>query len=506
MKSKITLTIILCLLLAGFIFRLVISQDGNFIFHMDNARDMVDIRHMVVTQKPRLIGPTSGIEGLFNGPAWYYLMAVPFLVGKGDPYALVIAQMIFWVIGGGFLLLVLRKWGLGELIIGSLIWIFSPLLILSSQNALSTNPIPFLMPVFFWLLINALNNPVKFNRWHFGLWTLTGLFFQLEMAFTFLLPMIILVIFQFNNKEYWRSKVFIFGIVSFSVWLLPQLLFDLRHQWIMTKSVLYYLTQQSVNQIDYNPLFKLEKVFGLYYSQLSALLMNSPFIVGISCITILSAARFKDKLYLSCLILFVGSILIYVLVPVTVMSWHILGHMTGWLLLFMISLQMIKRNYKLGNFFYYLIIMIVIINSLGSLQNLLKNIDNLKSNTASYYNQIKTIDEVYRQANGRNFKTYVYMPSVIDYPYQYLFWWYGLKKFGYTPMEYAYLPNQPGYIADKSLFNFPARSQDSGLVFLIKEPDHNYTRPGWEGQFINYEIIDKQVVGPIEIETRKIKQ
>src|SRR5574337_631129 len=97
-------SIIFVILLIGLIYKLLITRDGNFIFNMDNARDMVDVREMVVLHKLRLTGPTSGIEGFYNGPGWYYLLAIPFVLTGGSPYAEVILMITLWLIGGYFLL------------------------------------------------------------------------------------------------------------------------------------------------------------------------------------------------------------------------------------------------------------------------------------------------------------------------------------------------------------------------------------------------------------------
>ena len=96
--------IILLFLLVGVLYRLVLTANGNFLFIMDNARDMVDVREMVTLHKPRLTGPTSAIEGLFNGPFWYYLLAVPFILSGGNPYASILMEIVLWAIGGFFLL------------------------------------------------------------------------------------------------------------------------------------------------------------------------------------------------------------------------------------------------------------------------------------------------------------------------------------------------------------------------------------------------------------------
>ena len=91
MSKRLTI-IILTILSIGILCRLAFTADGNFLFNMDNGRDMVDVREMVVLKKLRLTGPTSAIEGLYNGPAWYYLLAVPFVLSGGDPYTSILME------------------------------------------------------------------------------------------------------------------------------------------------------------------------------------------------------------------------------------------------------------------------------------------------------------------------------------------------------------------------------------------------------------------------------
>src|SRR3989338_3182569 len=117
--------IILLILLVGILYRLALTADGNFLFNMDNARDMVDVREMVVLGKLRLIGPTSAIEGLYNGPFWYYLLAVPFILSGGDPYASIIMEITLWAIGGFFLLKIIQQWSKLLVVPIGLLWIAS---------------------------------------------------------------------------------------------------------------------------------------------------------------------------------------------------------------------------------------------------------------------------------------------------------------------------------------------------------------------------------------------
>ncbi len=118
-----------------------------------------------------------------------------------------------------------------------------------------------------------------------------------------------------------------------------------------------------------------------------------------------------------------------------------------------------------------------------------------------FKNEIAVIDYIYKYANGKNFKVYAYLPSVYDYPYQYLFWWYGNKNYKFIPGEYAYSPNKPQYISNREKFE-GRKDGFSGLVFLIKEPDTIHMRQAWENDYKDMQFISKQMIGPLEIEVR----
>ena len=95
------------------------------------------------------------------------------------------------------------------------------------------------------------------------------------------------------------------------------------------------------------------------------------------------------------------------------------------------------------------------------------------------------------------------MPSVIDYPYQYLFWWRGLNKYGYVPEDYAYEPNKPAYISKKELLPIGKKVENSQLIFLIKEPDRIGYRKAWESNFEKYPVVSSEMIGPLEVEIRQ---
>ncbi len=54
-------------------------------FWYDQGRDALIIADLLENKKWFLIGPTTGIEGIFLGPFYYYFIAPFYLLGNGDP-------------------------------------------------------------------------------------------------------------------------------------------------------------------------------------------------------------------------------------------------------------------------------------------------------------------------------------------------------------------------------------------------------------------------------------
>src|SRR3990167_8398219 len=54
-------------------------------FYYDQGRDALVIWDLWHNGKFFLIGPTTGIAGIFRGPFYYYLIAPLYLIGRGDP-------------------------------------------------------------------------------------------------------------------------------------------------------------------------------------------------------------------------------------------------------------------------------------------------------------------------------------------------------------------------------------------------------------------------------------
>jgi len=256
--------LIFLVLIIGIIYRLILTSDGNFIFNMDNARDMVDVREVVVLGKMRLIGPTSAIDGFYNGPAWYYLLAIPFILSGGNPYASILMEIVLWAIGAYFLFKLVSKWSLPATFFVLTVWVTSNLVLLSTAYAFNPNPVMLLTPLLIYLMAKFIET--KKIVYSLSTFTLAALFFHFEMnAGVFLLPVIVLTVILSKNINLLKTKIFILGLLTYFLLLSPQIIFDIKHDFIMAKSVISYLSSAAYMGQVTSPIERVPLMYETFY-------------------------------------------------------------------------------------------------------------------------------------------------------------------------------------------------------------------------------------------------
>ena len=104
-------------------------------------------------------------------------------------------------------------------------------------------------------------------------------------------------------------------------------------------------------------------------------------------------------------------------------------------------------------------------------------------------NLIRSVDWVYSKLNGEGFSSYNYVPEVYDYPHQYLYWWYGVKKYGYMPEKISYsLDEVPEYVRMQNTFY---KNTKPALNKLALTYETKSTYKDWLNQFNDYCTLDK---------------
>src|SRR3989338_3275443 len=73
------------ILVVNFLLRIPITALGFFALTYDQGRDLLLVSNIVYNHNLTLIGPTTGLQGIFYGPYWYYFLAPLIFLSGGDP-------------------------------------------------------------------------------------------------------------------------------------------------------------------------------------------------------------------------------------------------------------------------------------------------------------------------------------------------------------------------------------------------------------------------------------
>ncbi|MBU0576527.1 hypothetical protein KJ654_02600 [Patescibacteria group bacterium] len=212
---------------------------GDVLFHTDVARDFLIMDEIVLTKSPTLIGPRSGIPGVFHGPLWYYINLPFFIISKGNPITM---GWFWWFLGIAsallFLYLIFKK--TENLTVSLLATIGFSLSLLPSAAYPTNNYLANLLSfVIFYIFLKWYKNP-KFIISALG-WFILGLLVQFQMAFAVPLAMILFPIFIYRLAKTKQLKQ-IPSALTFLIPLSTFLLFDLRHDFLQIRSAISYIT------------------------------------------------------------------------------------------------------------------------------------------------------------------------------------------------------------------------------------------------------------------------
>lgn len=209
-------------------------------FIWDQGYDAVKIREIVSGQLT-LLGPSTGLSGVYLGPLWLYLGVPGFMLGQGNPYVLVGWYVLLGVAAAPFWWLLTKELFpenktyqlLCALLLGCIpgsitgtTFVWNPLL-----------SIPLLSASLYCLLRARSSRLFLFS----GV-LLAALIFQSEFAYAvFLLPAIACVIPLIRGRisflDYFGSGILVLAT------FIPQIVFELRNGFVMTKALVGHLSK-----------------------------------------------------------------------------------------------------------------------------------------------------------------------------------------------------------------------------------------------------------------------
>ncbi len=248
--------LILIILLIAFILR-IYKIEVLLDFHYDQGRDAKIIWDLSHNQKLFSIGPTTGLDGVFLGPFYYYLIAPFYLIGAGNPVIpsmflsllTVIALYVLYLVGveiGG------KITGFMALIIGT----FSNHIIFSNRWLSNPTPIYLMSILIFYNFVKIAKLSKISPYWWYLAYLMVGLSLQFELASAiFYLP--ILLIFTLWRKP--NLKIFLISSLLLGLTFIPQLVFNFKHDNILLNNILAQVGNS--NSVKLDLFFRLKEIW-----------------------------------------------------------------------------------------------------------------------------------------------------------------------------------------------------------------------------------------------------
>lgn len=484
-KFEYLLIVAIMLISAVVRFSPLVQYDIPFLF--DHGRDMLAVKQIAVDHKLTLIGPFTGLQGVFQSPLHFYLLTIPFLISGGNPAGGTWMMAILALVGI-FLCYILGRKMVGSAfgLILSVFFAFSPTSLAFSAHFWNPHWIPFLMILLYFFLYKSVFVDTKFWPW-VGLFV--GLIAQFEVAFGLPLFICICLIAVFFSLRSLKTISFWMMFPVFLATFFPQMLFDVRHQFLMTKTILGFLhgSTASVGGVIPFPTrffyrineIQLATIFSVSDNRVVDYILFLPIIIFLFSASLL---KMKKELKIFALFAFipVSFFIAFLLYSHEAWSWYWIGLQTSYYFLLAYVLSIFFREGRKEIIFASAMVALFIIATIIPEITRVGSVS--PGDTGTLKNELRVIDFIYKDANYQPFGEFVYTPPIYDYAYQYLFWWKS-KQYGYAPTK-----------------------NKNGIFYLIIEPDkeHPYAINGWKETVIKSGKVvwDKTFSGNITVEKR----
>jgi 4-amino-4-deoxy-L-arabinose transferase-like glycosyltransferase len=437
-KYRDLLSLLVLFVIGLFLRTYLIGQ--NLFFGPEQGRDMLVVKSIVLDHKFVLIGPTTAVEGIFHGPLYYYLCAIPFFLSKGNPLFIALF-FIFLNALSVFLVYLVGKELFSKRIglIASLFFTFSFGAVVMARWL--SHP-PLIIPVsclFFLFLAKFIKGNNKYlipTAVIYGIATQTE--FSNLIIFTFI-AFFAVVIFR---KRFLEQKIINLIIAITLVILLPIfnfVLFDLRHDFLITRSLIK--SQAHRPQFVGYFLHTLTGSIGQFMQVFSDVVTPTHLLIAamifVAAFFTLIKLRGKYKTGETLMLIWLLSPFVaFILLRYNPLYHYFTASIIALVILIAVlvdSLLSFRKEVGL------IAIGILIAVNVWSLHVYLPNNLNVFFQSTQpdlkYKDQVSVIKEIYKQASGKPFFYQAYtIPYWMQDGWQYLFWYYG-TQYGYVPKQ-----------------------------------------------------------------------
>lgn len=468
--------------------------DNAVAFGFDHGKDSLAVLHMILLRSPKLIGPWTSIPGLYFGPGWYYLLAPAYFLTGLNPVSAVYVMILLLLIQ---VFLAYKFFGK----IYAIIITSAPFWLIISTSA--WNPFP--MPLLTLVILIVLDLVKKDKRLSLKRTAVLGiassLGFHFSTAYAIFYPVAILGILFFLKPKV-SIKTVLSGIAGFIMPFIPQILFELRHDFIQTKGVVNFLFNKEAIQtgsLNFFSVFKatvgelslgfIPELKGFESPLTKGLILSILFFIAISSFwTTIKKQSLKQSIYYFLLIIF------FILIPCVGFSFL---HFNVWYtyamlpVIVLIVVKIINSSPTFLKIIYCLLLLLTPVFALFNYYEIQK--DTYLSSRAFLPVKQQALSIIRQKSNSEPFASFHFVPDIYDFSYQYLYFMQAHQ--GYTlPSEFAYKPDAVAYIVQKEellkYFNYhPEKPQ---RIFFVVEKTGNPQRLAewWDDQQYS-EIVEE---------------
>ena len=472
------------LLIVAFCLRMWYPITGSFAFIFDQGKDSLNAAEMIVTSKPKLIGPWTSIPGLYFGPAWYYFLALCLWWGNMSPVAPVWGMILLGLVQ---VYLVYRYFGkvAATMVAAGSLWLVT--------TTSAWNPYPLTLVSWGIMILLLLSIREKRLTWQQALATglLAGLGFHFSSAYAIFYPIIILICWWINRliKNY---KVILWAILGGLIAFAPQLLFELRHQGSEIQAVVTYFTgggeasdagwswarmeevwkkAEGEIRLAVLPDIKLPQVEATEWA-LKLVLVVAALIFAWWIADIYLKKQKLPQLWPECLF--------FIFVPLFGFSflhfniWYLLGMMPAVVIL---TAGVIESRPAWCRWLWMSLLIAsgVSLNCQRFIWQDYRKVDTFYAPIALAWSEVK------RMSYGKNFKVYFYREDIYDYNWQYLIWRDAWTNGEPLPVDFAYQPHEKAYVPMKEALVAGLPKQEGMEEYVFYVLDHpNREMPYWQ--------------------------
>lgn len=431
----------------------------------DQGRDFLKVSEIILQKNITFIGPTTGIEGLFHGAWYYYILTIPFIIFNGLPIGFYYFNLcIYLLMLLGIFYFCYRHFHLTIAIVTTMIMITSPYFVFLSifvGNNILAPPALLLFIYFNYLLINK-DKKLNYSKWLFiSIGLSLGMVMEFELSFglllipSYFLMSLILPKLRNNLFKLKEGASFLLGL---GLALIPRLLFELKNNFQQTKVLLGFFLKPKLHnpKAYFNVISERFQLFVDYYKSLfpnQIILWLTSIIIIFSLLYLIKRKVWKKSFQF----IFFSSGLIFFLFFLSTFYkdnfWN--NYYEGIQFLFISIIILLlsllyKENHKLGIILNGAIICSFAIYIFFNIKPIIKPPD------SGLVLREKIVETIYNEEKAHEkFCVKIYTPPVIPYTYDYLFQYYSRKNNRLIP-EKDWIEKRCWLIVEKDDYQFRA--------------------------------------------------